>query len=82
MDIFVHDRWTGKTELVSINSNGDQGSSGSVYPSISADGRYLAFTSNANNLVVGDTNYTADIFALDRGEIIEKIFLPVVSSTR
>jgi len=65
-DIFIHDRQTQQTAQVSIASGGKRGNGLSTYPSISADGRYLAFTSYANNLVPGDTNKTNDIFIRDR----------------
>jgi hypothetical protein len=66
LDIFVHDRNKRKTELVSVASDGTQGNSNSNYPSISDDGRYVAFTSWADNLVSGDTNGSSDIFVHDR----------------
>lgn len=65
-DIFVRDRQTGQTSRVSVDSNGAQGNAGSYYPSISDDGRYVAFASYATNLVVGDTNSIADVFVHDR----------------
>jgi Tol biopolymer transport system component len=65
-DVFVHDRGTGETILVSVASNGTQGNDLSLDPSVSADGRYVAFHSFANNLVVGDTNDSGDIFLHDR----------------
>jgi len=65
-DIFVHDRQTGQTTRVSISSTGVQANSGSDSPSISSDGRYVAFESVAYNLVDGDTNGWADIFMHDR----------------
>jgi uncharacterized repeat protein (TIGR01451 family) len=61
-DVFVHDNTTGQTRRVSIASNGTQGNNGSQSPSISADGRYVAFASTASNLVSGDTNGDQDIF--------------------
>jgi len=61
-DVFVYDRVTGKTERVSVRSNGDQGNDSSVIPSISADGRYVAFYSFASNLVGADTNGFSDVF--------------------
>ncbi|WP_152811004.1 TolB family protein, partial [Ostreibacterium oceani] len=64
-DIFVHDTQTGATTRVSVDSSGVEGDSHSYNPSISADGRYVAFQSNATNLVVGDTNGAADIFVHD-----------------
>jgi len=65
-DIFVHDRQTGETTRVSVASDGSQAYNGSYWPSISADGRYVAFPSNATNLVSGDTNNQKDIFVHDR----------------
>ena len=47
MDVFVRDRQTGTTERVSVDSGGAQGNGDSYYPSISADGRYVAFESRA-----------------------------------
>jgi Tol biopolymer transport system component len=65
-DIFVHDRDSGTTTRVSLDSDGTQGDNHSRTPSISADGRYVAFGSDASNLVTGDTNGTADLFLHDR----------------
>jgi hypothetical protein len=65
-DIFVHDRQTGQTTRVSVNSAGVQGNGDSNFPSISSDGRYVAFTSLASNLVPNDTNFAPDIFVHDR----------------
>jgi Tol biopolymer transport system component len=64
--IYVHDRQTGQTTLVSVASDGTPADSGAFYPSISPDGRYVAFRSNASNLVSGDTNGTWDVFVHDR----------------
>jgi hypothetical protein len=65
-DAFVHDRQTGVTERVSISSTGEQGDSDSYWPGISADGRYVVFTSDASTLVPGDTNGQYDVFVHDR----------------
>jgi hypothetical protein len=65
-DVFVHDRTTGVTERVSVSSAGVQGTKDSAFPSISADGRFVAFQSAAGNLVAGDTNGRVDIFVHDR----------------
>ena len=66
-DVFVHDRQTGETELVSVEIFGlYTGNSHSGSPSISADGRYVAFESGATNLVQDDTNVKPDIFVRDR----------------
>ena len=64
-DIFVHDIQTGITNRVSIASDGSQANSWNYNPSISADGRYVAFSSIATNLVLSDTNNVADIFVHD-----------------
>jgi len=66
-DVFVHDRKTGQTERISVDSNRTQANGGSFNSSLSADGRAVAFYSNATNLVSGDTNGTDDIFVADRG---------------
>jgi Tol biopolymer transport system component len=64
-DIFLHDMQTGMTTRVSVDSSGGQGNDSSNCPSISADGRYVAFSSYARNLVSGDTNNASDIFVHD-----------------
>jgi WD40 repeat protein len=65
-DVFVRDRSTGTTERISVDSAGIQADRASGFPSISADGRFVAFTSAATNLVAGDTNGVDDIFVHDR----------------
>jgi uncharacterized repeat protein (TIGR01451 family) len=52
-DIFVHDRLTGTTERVSVTSAGGQANGGSILPDISPDGRFVVFSSFADNLVPG-----------------------------
>jgi uncharacterized repeat protein (TIGR01451 family) len=64
--IFVHDRRSGTTELVSVSSGGNQGEGLSSSPAISADGRFVAFDSDASNLVHGDRNNITDVFVHDR----------------
>ena len=65
-DIFVHDRSTGRTTRVSVDSQGTEADSNSSLPVLSADGSLVAFISEASNLVPNDTNDTADIFVHDR----------------
>lgn len=65
-DVFVLDRTTGVTERVSADSTGVQGNNDSTSPSISSDGRFVAFTSDADNLVPGDGNFDTDVFVHDR----------------
>ena len=65
-DVFVYDRQTGAVERVSVSTTGDEGQGRSNEPSISADGRYVAYYSAAANLVELDTNEAEDIFVFDR----------------
>lgn len=66
-DIFVRDTITGEVTRISTDSSGNQGDPfHSWHPSISADGRYVAFSSNATILVPDDTNSASDIFVKDR----------------
>jgi Tol biopolymer transport system component len=65
-DVFVRDLQLGKTTLVSVNSNGVQGDGASNGGVISADGHHVVFTSNATQLVPGDTNFVKDIFVHNR----------------
>jgi Tol biopolymer transport system component len=65
-DIFLRDQQLGETSRISVSSGGVQANGGAYYPSISGDGRYVAFQSEATNLVAGDTNGFIDIFLRDR----------------
>jgi Tol biopolymer transport system component len=65
-DVFVNDRSTTVTTRVSIDDNGTQSNGASSRPSVSADGRYVAYYSEASNLVPGDTNGATDVFVYDR----------------
>jgi Tol biopolymer transport system component len=62
IDVFVRDRQTGTTRRISVGPGGVQGNSDSGGPAISADGRFVAFVSNASNLVPGDSNARFDVF--------------------
>jgi len=64
-DVFVHDRLTGQTTRVSVDSSGMQSNGHCFEPAISADGGYVAFGSAAENLVLGDTLGHDDIFVHD-----------------
>ena len=66
-DIFVHDRQTGVTTLVSVDSSGAQANDASNSPRISGDGRYVVFDSHATNLIPNDDgHYASDVFVHDR----------------
>jgi Tol biopolymer transport system component len=65
-DVLVADHQDYSIDLVSAATSGVQGNSHSLSPAISADGRYVAFTSYANNLVPDDTNGVGDVFVYDR----------------
>jgi Tol biopolymer transport system component len=65
-DIFIHDRELGTTERVSVGGAGQEANDASLEPAMSSDGRFVAFTSYASNLVAGDTNGVSDVFVRDR----------------
>ncbi len=65
-DVFIRDRLTNMTSVVSISDSGTQGNNSCDTGSISGDGRYIAFNSLANNLVSNDTNGYVDVFVRDR----------------
>ncbi len=64
-DVFVRDVMAGTNIFVSVGTNGFPGAGMSSEPSISADGRFVAFTSWANNLAANDTNNAQDVFVRD-----------------
>ena len=66
-DVFVHDRSNGTTSRASLTRNATEAfGGGSFFPALSFDGRYVAFSSEAANLVPGDTNAAPDVFVHDR----------------
>ena len=66
VDVFVRDRVLGVTTRASVGPSGNQGNAlGSESPTISDDGRYVAFESSSTNLVIGDTNGFLDVFVRD-----------------
>lgn len=65
-DVFVRDRQTGETTLVSISSDGGQHDGAAYDPALSGDGNLVAFVSWATNLVPDDNFDTVDIFVRDR----------------
>ncbi len=64
-DVFVLDRRTNRVRRVSVSSAGTEGNGASFNASISADGRYVAFSSSAKNLVPRDNNIAPDVFVHD-----------------
>ena len=68
-DYFTYDRLTGATRRVSVSSSGEQADQNIAYPyppTISADGRFVAFSSDAGNLVPNDVNGAEDVFVFDQ----------------
>ena len=65
LDVFIHNRTAGTTTRVSLKAASTQTNDNSWSPTVSADGRYVAFYSYATNLVTGDTNGTSDVFVRD-----------------
>ena len=64
-NIYLHDKQTGSTTLLTKGLGGAAANSSSSFANISEDGHYASFYSNASNLVAGDTNNAADIFRVD-----------------
>jgi Tol biopolymer transport system component len=65
LDVFVHDRNTNVTTLISVTPNGESGNQFSYGAAISAEGRYVSFVSEADNLVSDDMNFARDVFIRD-----------------
>lgn len=73
-DIFVRDRTLGTTVRVSVSSNGGESDKDSAHPSISSDGRFVAFDSVSATLVANDGNGQKDVFLHDRDADGDGIF--------
>ena len=63
---YVHDRQTRETVMASVTPSGGAPNDSAAYPSISGDGRYVAYQSQANNLVADDRGRHTDVFVYDR----------------
>lgn len=63
--VYVHDRRTDETRLVSVSSAGEPGVGDSAAPFVSRNGHWIVFSSSAPNLVEGDTNDYRDVFLHD-----------------
>jgi Tol biopolymer transport system component len=66
VDVFLHDRTLGTTQIVSVDSNGSPANGSCSRSAVSNDGRFILFGSGASNLVSGDTNSEWDQFVHDR----------------
>jgi Tol biopolymer transport system component len=66
LSVFVRDRQVGSTETISVSTSGALANQNSYTPTLSADGNWVAFVSDAWNLVAGDTNGVSDIFLRNR----------------
>lgn len=64
-DIFRRDRLNGQTKRISLSQAGEQADGASLEPVINSDGRYIAFSSSASNLIDSDTNGAKDVFLVD-----------------
>jgi Tol biopolymer transport system component len=62
--VFIRDRARRTTSLISVGIRGNPANRSSFESSISADGRYVAFVSDATNLIRGDTNDVYDVFVV------------------
>ena len=65
-NIYLRDLQARRFELISLTVDGEAAGGGTFGPSVSADGRFVAYASFSPNIVVGDTNDTYDIFVRDR----------------
>ncbi|MEN8165844.1 MAG: hypothetical protein ABFR65_00015 [Pseudomonadota bacterium] len=76
LDVFLHDRELGTTEMISVTPGGAKANGDSWEPSISADGEYVAFTSKADDLGVDDGNGVQDIYLWERQTgVIQRVSL-------
>lgn len=75
-DIFLYDRVANSLKRVSVSSDGTEGNNASADPALSADGRWVAFDSGADNLkpaAVADSNNTTDVFLFDPHNNVRKL---------
>jgi Tol biopolymer transport system component len=80
-DVFMRDRVASATARMSVDSAGGQANGGSYAPSISADGRYVAFESVAKNLVPSDTNDARDVFMHEAPAVATSITIKTTATT-
>jgi hypothetical protein len=79
--VFVRDLDSATTERVSVDSAGNEGNGFAFRPSLSADGRHVAFDASSSNLVAGDTNGVFDVFVRDVGADVSASLPAVVRSS-
>jgi hypothetical protein len=65
-DVYVYDRQADVVTPASVDDAGNLGNDTSMAPSISSDGRYVAYYADATDLVPGDQNGASDVFLYDR----------------
>ncbi|HJR45757.1 MAG TPA: hypothetical protein VJ927_09150 [Actinomycetota bacterium] len=65
-EVYLRDLQAGTTERITRAVDGGPSKGASLQPSVSADGRYVAFFSHATDLIPGDSNGAADVFVFDR----------------
>jgi hypothetical protein len=80
-DIYLYDRLSGQTTLVSKAPNGSRAEADSTLPFVSGDGRYVLYNSDASNLVAGDGNGRDDLFIYDRQSDQNRRITPPQGST-
>ena len=74
IDVYVRDQTTGVVTCISVDSTGASGNGASFDPALSADGRYVAFFSDASNLITNDANQASDVFVRDRDPGADGVF--------
>ncbi len=80
-DIFVDDRQQKTTERISVDSNGIEADSYSFAASISDDGRYVVFESDAEKLIPEDNNHSRDVFIHDRNNKTTELVSQTIDKT-
>ena len=82
LDVFVHGFANGAIERVSVSNSGAQGNDRSRAASLSEDGRFVAYSTIATNLVTPDTNSASDVLISDRGGPTSTLVAAVLPSSR
>ena len=77
-DVFLHDCRNGLTTRLSVASSGQEANGWTYGFALSADGRFVAFVSEASNLVAGDSNRIADVFLRDMQTLATTLVLSLI----